>query len=64
MINLVHLVDRAVALNTRIAPVYVDRMIEINIVRNFVHLHPGDELRARLAYILTGSIRSAPARTS
>jgi len=42
--NLVHLVDRPVALDTTETPVHVHRMIEIDVIGHFVDLHPGDRL--------------------
>ena len=47
MVNLVHLVDRSVAVNTAYAAVYVNGMVEIDVIGQLVDLHPGNGL-ARL----------------
>ena len=44
LIDLVHLVDLAVALHATDAAVDVDRVVEIDIVRHPVNLHPGNRL--------------------
>src|SRR3989442_5231698 len=47
MVNLVHLVDRSVAVNTAYAAVYVNGMVEIDVIGKLVDLNPGNGL-ARL----------------
>ena len=42
MVNFIHLVDGPVTLDTTDAAVYVNGMIEINVVRDAVDLNPGD----------------------
>ena len=50
VIDLVHLVDRAMALDATDAAVDVDGMVEIDVIRHFVDLHPGDGLARRRAF--------------
>src|SRR5438128_2709401 len=47
MVNLVHPVDRSVAVNTAYTAIYMNRMVEIDVIGELVDLHPGNGL-ARL----------------
>src|SRR5205823_12594286 len=49
MVNLVHLVDLAMALDTTDAAVHVDGMVEINVVGRLVNMDPGNRLARRRA---------------
>jgi hypothetical protein len=44
VINLVHFIDLTVAFNAGKTSVDVNRMVKIDIIRHFVHLHPRDGL--------------------
>ena len=44
LVNFVHVVDVAVAFHATDAAVYVDGVVEIDVVREFVNLHPGNGL--------------------
>ena len=47
VIDLVHLVDLTMTVNAAHTPIHVNRVIEVNVVRNFVNLHPRDGLAAQ-----------------
>src|SRR2546422_11163544 len=49
MVNLVHLVDLAMALDTTDAAVHVDGMVEIHVVGRLVNVDPGNRLARRRA---------------
>ena len=44
VINLLHLVDLAMAMHATDTAIHVDGMIEINVVRHFMDLHPRNRL--------------------
>ena len=42
VVNFLHLIDLAVTMNTADTPVYMDGVVEINVIGKLVDLHPGD----------------------
>src|SRR5206468_7398212 len=50
VINLIHLVDRAVALDATDAAIHVDRVVEKDIVRHLMDLDPGYRFARRRAF--------------
>jgi len=57
VINLLHLVDLAVALHATDATIYVNGVIEINVVRHAMNLHPGNRFAGCSAFTDQGEAR-------